>query len=140
MRDERGSATELALAAPLMVMMLLLPVLASRLSEARAEVDGAARAGARAAAMARSAQEAPAAADAAARDELALAGLSCARVAVSTDTTQFKAAGAGRSAGSVRVQVTCTVDLRDVALLGVPGSKALSASFVAPVDALRGPR
>lgn len=137
-RDERGSATELALAAPLMLLLLLLPVFASRLSEARAEVDDAARSAARAAAIARSPKVAASFAQDAAQADLADAGVSCAGFRVATDTARFRPTQLGRTAGSVRVEVTCTVDLRDVALLRVPGSKTLRASFVAPVDALRG--
>lgn len=137
-RDERGSATELALAAPLMLLLLLLPVFASRLSEARAEVDDAARSAARAASIARSPEDAASSAQDAAEADLAEAGVSCASFRVATDAAHFRSTQIGRRAGSVRVEVTCTVDLSDVALLRVPGSKTIRASFVAPVDALRG--
>lgn len=131
-RDERGSATELALAVPLLVMMLLLPAYLARLTQTRAEVDGAARDAARAASIARTPSAATTAAYDAAAADLKSVGVSCQSFAVVTDTTDF------RPDGSVRVEVTCTIALGDLGLLGVPASKTLSARFVAPVDKLRG--
>lgn len=130
---ERGSATlELVLVTPVLLLMLLFVVFLGRLGEARNDVDRAARDAARAASIARSAGEADLAGRDAARSTLAAGGVSCRRLDVAVDTSQFSAGG------EVSTTVTCTVDLADVAALKVPGSETLTASFTEPVDAYRG--
>jgi hypothetical protein len=63
---------------------------------------------------------------------LADAGITCQSLAVTVKT-------AGLRPGSiVMVDITCAVGLADLALLGVPGSITLSASFASPVDTYRG--
>jgi hypothetical protein len=43
-----------------------------------------------------------------------------------------------RPGGAVTVTVSCTVPLSDLLLLGVPGSRTVSASATSPVDQWRG--
>ena len=131
-RDERGSATEFAMVTPVLLAMLLLLVYAARLNRTLAELDGAARDAARAASIERDAGSAAGAAQDAAAATLGGAGVNCTSFAVVTDT------GAFGPNGTVRVQVSCTVGLSDLGLLGVPASRTMSASFMAPVDRLRG--
>lgn len=130
---DRGSASlELVLITPALLALLLFVVLAGRVAEARGDVDRAARDAARAASLARSSMGAGADGEAAARATLAEGGVSCARLDVSIDTANFV------PGGSVAATVTCTVDLRDLSLLGVPGSRTLTAEFSHPVDTYRG--
>jgi Flp pilus assembly protein TadG len=126
-----GAAVELVLLTPLLVALLLLAVLAGRLAQARAEVGGAARDAARAASVARSPAAARAAAHTAAAATLAERRVTCQTLAVATDTRAF------RPGGRVAVRVGCAVDLGDLALLGVPGARTLTARFVAPLDTFR---
>ena len=42
-----------------------------------------------------------------------------------------------RPGGTVRATVTCTTGLSDLALLDVPGSRTLSASFTSVIDTYR---
>jgi Flp pilus assembly protein TadG len=129
---ERGSATvELVLVTPLLLALALFAVLAGRLTEARAEVDGAARDAARAASIARDPAAARAAAHASATATLAERRLTCRALQVRTDT------GAFRAGGHVAVQLACIVDLGDLSLLRVPGTRTIQTRFVAPLDTFR---
>ena len=131
-RDERGSATEFAMVTPVLLVLLLLLVYAARINRAQAEVDGVARDAARAASIERDAGAAGTAAEEAAAATLTGAGVTCSSFSVATDTAAFG------PDGSVRVEVACTVALSDLALLAVPSSRTIRASFTAPVDRLRG--
>ena len=129
---ERGGVTvELVLVTPLLLALALFAVLAGRLTEARAEVDGAARDAARAASIARDPAAARAAAHASATATLAERHLTCRALKVRTDT------GAFRAGGHVAVQLACTVDLGDLSLLRVPGTRTIQTRFVAPLDTFR---
>jgi Flp pilus assembly protein TadG len=129
---ERGGATvELALVTPLLLALALFAVLAGRLAQARAEVDGAARDAARAASIARDPASARAAARASAGATLDGRRLTCRALDVRADTSAF------RAGGHVAVRVACTVDLGDLSLLAVPGSRTIQARFVAPLDTFR---
>jgi len=129
---EAGGATiELVLCTPLLLALLMLAVLAGRVAEARAEVDGAARDAARAASIARDPASASRAAHAAATATLGQHRVTCRSLAVTTDTAGFRAGGV------VAVQLTCTIDLADLSLLHVPGSRTVTARFVEPLDAFR---
>ena len=116
------------LVTPLFVVLLLFVVLCARTASAKIDVNAAASSAARAASLARS----PAAArtDAAAAASAALAGpaVTCTGLAVSVDTSAL------RRGGSVTVEVSCTVSLSDLGLLGVPGSRVVSGTARVPVD------
>lgn len=133
--SERGSATlELTLLTPVLLLMLVFLVFLGRLGQARNDVDRAAREAARAASLARQPEEAQAAGVDAAHATLLPGAVSCSRMAVTVETTGFAAGGA------VSATVDCTVELADVAGLGVPGATTLSASFREPLDVYRGVR
>jgi Flp pilus assembly protein TadG len=133
MNDDRGSAAvELVLATPVLVALMLLAIAGGRLASTRAEVDAAARDGARAASIARSPAAAEHDGQAAAEATLADRGLSCSNLTVTIDTTAF------RPDGIVAATVGCDVDLSDLTGLGLPGARTLSARFAQPVDAYRG--
>jgi Flp pilus assembly protein TadG len=130
---ERGTAVaELAVVAPLLVIVLLAVVFAGRLVQAEGRVEGAARDAARAASVRRTPAAAIAAATTAAGATLGGGGLTCGRLAVTVDTGRFV------PGGGVTATVTCTVSLADLGLLGVPGSLARSATAAAPIELYRG--
>ena len=132
MAAERGGVTvELVLVTPLLLALALFAVLAGRLTQARAEVDGAARDAARAASIARDPASARAAASATAGATLAGRHLTCRTLDVRVDTSAF------RAGGHVAVRVACTVDLGDLSLLAVPGTRTIETRFVAPLDTFR---
>jgi Flp pilus assembly protein TadG len=130
---DRGSITvEMVLLAPLFFAFFCFVIGLGRLDEAHGQLVGASRDAARAASDSRSATEAVAAATRAAHLDLSTAGLSCRRVAVHVDTANFI------PGGLVTVTVSCTTDLADVTVSGLPGAKTLTASATAPLDRYRG--
>jgi Flp pilus assembly protein TadG len=130
---ERGSApVELVLITPVLIVVLLLVVLAGRVTQARAEVDEAARDAARAASLARTPFAARADGLSAAQATLSSGSVRCRQLIVTVDT------GAFAPGGSIAATVTCTTDLSDLSLLAVPGSKHLTSHFIEPVDLYRG--
>ena len=126
--DEGAAAVELAILAPVLVVLLLLVVGVGRLVLAHQEVDAAAADAARAASIATSASAAQLAASEAAQADLAGHGITCSSFSSSVDTSDFKAGGA------VRVTLSCRASLSGLALLALPGSQTLSSESTAPID------
>lgn len=131
--DRGSAAVELALIAPLLVMVLLVVVALGRLAATRLRVNDAAHQGARAASLARDPASAAARARQAATAALGAGGASCRSVSVAVDTGEF------RPGGSVAVTVSCLAALDDMGPLGMPAAKTLTAEFAAPIDTWRGP-
>lgn len=133
-RNARGSATtELTLLVPLLVGLLLLVVLAGRVTAVRNDTVTVARDAARAASLAAT----PSAAAEAARTHVldALASSGCSGIAVDT---RVEAGPEGHMAGGlVVVDVACDAALGDLALLAVPGSVRLRASGTESIDRYR---
>lgn len=131
--DETGNAVvELAIVVPVLVLLMLFVVAGGRVTQARGDVYGAAGDAARAASLRGSPGAATAEATATARRSLADRGVTCAGLSVDVDT------GALRPGGRVAVSVTCVVSLADLTGLGLPGSRAISASAAEVVDVFRG--
>lgn len=132
-RSEAGSAAlELALITPVLLLFLLLAVALGRLATARADVDGAAGAAARAASIARSPVAARSSAEDVAAATLGDRSVPCADLDVTVDTAYF------RPGGQVVVDLTCTVRLGQLARIGLPGTKTMHARGVAVIDVFRG--
>ncbi|MEU6351108.1 TadE family protein [Streptomyces sp. NPDC047072] len=128
---ECGSATvELVLTIPILVLMLWFLVYCGRLSDTRLQIEDAAHQAARAATLSRSHPAAVSDARSSAESALNGAGVTCQRLTVSVHGTL-------RAGSTVRVVVSCTVGLHDLALLQVPGTTALTAEFASPVDVYR---
>ena len=117
---------------PVLLAFIVLLVYAARVTRTQGEIENAARDAARAASIERDAANASAAANDVAAANLDDAGINCTSFSVVTDTSSFA------PDGTVRVSVSCTVGLDDLGLLGVPSSRTMTASFTAPIDALRG--
>ena len=131
-RERGAAAVELALLTPVLVVVMVFVVGLGRLVTARGDVEAAARDGARAASLVRDPRAAEAAARAGASRSLTGHGARCRALEVVAHT------GGWTSSRTVAVEVSCTVELSDVALLGLPGTKQLRARFVVPLDAYRG--
>jgi Flp pilus assembly protein TadG len=129
--DTGSATTELALATPVLMAVLLFLVLCGRLVSAQMDLDAAASSGARSGSIARSETAARAEAERTARQTLAARGVTCRQATVRVTT------GGLRPGGSVTVTVSCAVPLSDLLLLGVPGSRAVSATATSPVDRWR---
>jgi Flp pilus assembly protein TadG len=130
-RDHGSATAELTLLAPLLILMLLFIVFCGRVSETRLRLEDAAHQAARAASLARSVTAAESDAQSTATGALAGDGVTCQSVNVALDT------GGLQPGSTVTATVSCTVDLSDLDLLGLPGSTTLSASFASPVDVYR---
>ena len=130
--DAGSSTAEMALVTPLLVMILLFVVLCGRLVAAQMDLDAAASSGARAGSIARTEAAAKAEAERTARDTLAARGVTCQQATVTVSTSGL------RPGGAVTVTVSCVVPLADLLLLGVPGSRTVSATATSPVDQWRG--
>ncbi len=130
--DAGGVTAELVIVTPLLILFLLFVVALGRLAGSRIDVNGAANQAARAASIARDPTAAAGAAQMIASAALADQHISCSRLDVRVDTTEF------HPGGSVAVTVACTVDLKDVTGLRLPSAKTLTARAVAPVDRYRG--
>jgi Flp pilus assembly protein TadG len=129
-RDERGTAAvELALLAPVFVVLLAVVVAAGRMVETKSALLSVAREAARAASEAPDAAAARNAALATAREVASGLGLDPARIAVDQDPGGF---GRGEP---YRVRVSYEVRLADLPGLGLlPGSFVLEAEHAELVD------
>ena len=135
-RGERGALSlELAILGPVLILVLLLMASAGRIYLAGSGVDDAARDAARAASLQRDPDAARAAALSIADQTLAAQGLHCLSTDVEVPVGGFNTP-LGQPA-SVTVTVHCRVDLSQVAVPGMPGSKVLTGSFTSSIDRYR---
>ncbi|MFG1971549.1 TadE/TadG family type IV pilus assembly protein [Nonomuraea fuscirosea] len=138
MNHERGSiALEMAIIAPALIALLLMVIGLGRITLAHSALDAAARDAARQASIARDPAEARSTATSSARAALAREALSC-TPSVTVDTAGLSAP-LGRPA-TVVAHVSCRLQLADLALPGIPGSKTITSSFTSPVDPYRARR
>lgn len=127
-RNDRGSASvELAILAPLVGLLLGAVVLVGRVQIARADVEGAARSAARDLSIARDPYVAVDGLRASLMTTLDVGAPTCRNLSFTPDI------GPDR----VSVTLTCTVDLREAAVLPVPGSMSVSASASEIIDTYR---
>ncbi|MER7959202.1 TadE/TadG family type IV pilus assembly protein [Streptomyces sp. NPDC096030] len=137
LHSDRGSyALETAVLAPVMTGLLLLMIAFGRVTDADGAVDSAARAAARAASLERDADTAQAKAQAAADRSLAGEGITCQTSSVAVDTAGYSL-DLGVEA-NVTATITCTANLSDIGLPGLPGARTLTASWTSPLDTYRG--
>jgi hypothetical protein len=135
-RDDRGSeSVELAILLPVGILILAMLVIGARIALAGDRMSGVAGIAARDASLARSATAAQQIATASATNALADRNLHCADVHVSVDTSGFS--GAPGTPAAVSVVVACTVDLSDIGVAGLPGSRTLRDSATSPLDPAR---
>lgn len=133
-RDDQGSITlELAIITPALILLLGALVLAGRVQTTASAVEQAARSAARDASLARTPDAARSAAAAAATRELATTA--CVATEVGLDTTGF-ATRVGQD-GVVTATVTCTVNMADLAVPGLPGARTMTAQATSPLDRYR---
>ena len=135
-RDERGSASvEAAVGVPAFVLFVGLIIFGGRTAITHAAVESAAADAARTASIARSASQAAQGAQSAGQASLANQGIRCLSVTVTVDVSDFaKTVG---EPGSVTATVECRLDLADLSVPGVPGSRLIEASSNSPIDTWR---
>ncbi|MER6358588.1 TadE family protein [Streptomyces sp. NPDC001634] len=136
LRQERGSyALETAVLAPVLIAILLLMVAFGRVTDAEGAVDAAAHAAARAASLERDAAAAQSAAQNAVTRSLDGDGVTCQTSNVAIDTSGYTT-DAG-TAATVTATISCTANLSDIGMPGLPGAKTLTASWTSPIDTYR---
>ncbi|RBQ16948.1 pilus assembly protein [Spongiactinospora rosea] len=132
---QRGSmALEAAIIAPALAALVLAVIGFGRITLAHGAIDAAARDAARQASLARDPASARTRAVASAHAALAREGLACTPT-VTVNTAAFSAP-VGAPA-TVAARVSCRVDLADLALPGLPGTKHLTSEFTSPIDPYR---
>jgi Flp pilus assembly protein TadG len=133
---ERGSVSlELVVLTPGLLLVIGVLIYGGRLELAKQSVQSAASQAAREASIARTQPEANSTAGAAATRSLAEQGLNCVTSSVSVDTSGF-ASPAGTPA-TITAEVTCVVNLSDLAVPGIPGSQTVTATADSPLDTYR---
>ena len=135
-RNERGSASiEAAVGLPAFVLFVGLIIFGGRTATSHQAVESAAADAARSASIARTSSDAAKDAKEAARASLANQQVHCLDINVSIDTADFsKPVG---EPGSVVVIVECRLDLSDLSVPGVPGSRVIKATISSPLDTWR---
>lgn len=128
-------AVEAAIAVPAFALFVGLIIFAGRVAVTHQAVEAAAADAARAASIARTADAATQAADLAATTSLTNQDLACRATSVQIDASGF-ATRIG-TPGLVEVTVTCTLDLSDLAVPGVPGTHTVTAVMTSPIDTWR---
>jgi Flp pilus assembly protein TadG len=135
-RDERGSAAiEAAIGLPAFILFVGLIIAGGRLAIAHQALQSAAADAARAASISRGAGEADSAARREATTSLNNQKLRCRSTQVGVDTSGFRVP-TGQPA-AVTVTLTCRVDLADLSVPGVPGSRLIRATMSSPIDTWR---
>jgi TadE-like protein len=127
--------TELVIVMPVLICFLFLVIAAGRLTDAKSDVVGAASDAARVASLQQSAGAARAQAQAAATDTVSGENLNC-KDGPQVDT-EFLPSGEFERGATVHVEVTCTVDTRDLTFIGLPLRVTLFEEAWEPIDAHR---
>ncbi|MFB8273620.1 TadE/TadG family type IV pilus assembly protein [Streptomyces sp. NPDC055955] len=134
--DGGSYALETAVLAPVLIVILGLMIAFGRVTDAEGDVDSAAHAAARAASLERDAASAQSRAQDAVIRSLDGEGITCRTSSVTISTGGY-AVGVGEAA-TVTATISCTANLSDIAVPGLPGSKTLTASWTSPIDTYRG--
>lgn len=135
-RDESGSmSVELVLLTPAIVLIILFLVAAGRISLASNAAEAAAISAAREASLSRTTSVAQERANEAAQVSMAQSGYQCSKLTVVIDDSGLDVP-LGKT-GTVSGTITCTLNLTDIALPGLPGTWTVTKSAISPVDAFR---
>ena len=133
---ETGSAViEAVIGVPAFMLFVGLVVFAGRMAIANQAVGAAANEGARAASISRTRAQAGEVARTAAETALTNQHVNCRSTTVTVDTTGF-AAPVGTPA-SVEATVSCLVNLSDLSVPGIPGTRTVTATMSSPLDTYR---
>jgi Flp pilus assembly protein TadG len=134
---DRGSASlELVIWGPVLLLIVSVIIYAGRVAQAGLTVESAAGEAARAATVADNRAQANTRAEAAASAALSSAGLKCASVSVSVDTSEWNRP-AGQPARA-EATVSCRVALGDLIGPGlIPGSRVVSSTATSALDTFR---
>jgi Flp pilus assembly protein TadG len=135
-RDQRGSASiEAVVAVPAFALFVGLIIFGGRTATTHQSVQTAAADGARVASLERTSSSARTAALRAATTSLRNQGVDCLNIDVTIEAGQF-ARTVGQDA-TVSVTVACRLNLSDLSVPGVPGSRLVTATMASPIDTWR---
>lgn len=134
-REQGSLSAELVILAPIMLGFALFAIACGRISLATITVQDAANAAARNASLSRTVSTANANATSAANGSITLAGLECINLQISVDPSGLTSPLG--TIGNVSTTVTCTLNLSDIALPGLPGTYTVTATGSSPVDPYR---
>lgn len=136
LKGERGTGTlEMAIIGGAFVLVLVLAGLLVRVTQTGNAVESAADAAAREASLARDTGQAQNAAATMANMSLAQAGVDCVNLVVSIDSAGINAPLG--TTGTVSATITCTITVSNSVLIGLPGTREVTATAISPVDAYR---
>ncbi|MDG9709725.1 TadE family protein [Streptomyces sp. DH10] len=133
--DEGSAAIEAAIVLPALIMFICMAIAGGRIVTSGARIDAAAEDAAREASIHRTAGAAQSAAQAAAAESLNDQGIKCASTSVNINTGGLNVQVG--QVGTVTATVTCTVNLSDLLLPGIPGAKTLTSTATSVVDQYR---
>jgi Flp pilus assembly protein TadG len=135
-RDERGSAAiEAVIGVPAFLLFVGLIIFAGRTATTHQSVETAAADAARSASLERTSASARTQAISAATTSLSNQGIHCLDIDVTIDASQFSRTVG--EAATVSVTVQCRLDLSDLSIPGVPGSRLIRATSTSPIDTWR---
>ncbi|MFC5175079.1 TadE/TadG family type IV pilus assembly protein [Nocardioides taihuensis] len=135
-RDERGSAAiEAAIGVPAFLLFVGLIIFGGRTATTHQSVETAAADAARSASLERTSASARTQAISAATTSLSNQGIHCLDIDVTIDASQFSRTVG--EAATVSVTVQCRLDLSDLSIPGVPGSRLIRATSTSPIDTWR---
>ncbi|MDF1705821.1 MAG: TadE/TadG family type IV pilus assembly protein [Aeromicrobium sp.] len=129
--DSGASTAEFVVMTPLLFAIFLFVIGLGRMASAHQEVQDLAGEAARAASLERNTSLAAGRGEEIVRASLQNRGLSCAQLTVDIDVSSY------RPGGVVRADVTCTADLSDVVISGLPGTKTFTGSATIPIEEYR---
>lgn len=132
-RDAGSTTLEVAILTPALILVLGAMIVVGRVQLAAGAVEHAAAVAAREASLARTTSVATAAAQSAVDRELA--ATDCSASSVTVDATGLSAP-IGQPA-TVSVTVRCDIDLSDLAIPVLPGTRTLTGSAISSVDTWR---
>lgn len=133
---ECGSASvEAVVGLPAFVLFVGLIIVGGRTATTHSALESAAADAARSASIARTSYQAEEDARSAARASLSNQEIQCLNVDLSVDTSDFNRPVG--SQGMVAVTVQCRLDLSDLSVPGVPGSRVIKATMSSPLDTWR---
>ena len=132
---QRGTmALEMVILAPVLLLLFMFLLACGRYLQTSSLLESAARDGARSASQARSLPEAQTRVDEAVSTTMGQAIKSCKDSASGSITTGFVAGS------PLSVEVTCTINYRDLGLLGLGGDTTITKRFTSSLDPYRGVR
>lgn len=135
-RNEQGSASiEAAIGVPAFILFVGLIIFGGRTATTHQAVESAAADAARSASIARTSDAAEHDAKQAAQTSLANQDIDCLSINVAVNTAGFQTTIG--TPGTVEVTVECRLDLSDLSVPGVPGSRIIRATMTSPLDTWR---